>query len=1490
MRQLVLLSPLLVLWLSQIKVLAACNDCSSVNVTAGNTEIHIQKPHNFTIINVTFANGTVVNGPLNDSISGLEPGVQYIVYLQNITEICCKIITTVPTRVFGVLFTNINATTINVTWNNADQNAHNYSYIIIIIDGNGHNRTENTTNITTVISNLEPGTLYTFTIYPEVGGTSGDAYTDSTFTMPNAVSGFHIENINSTAVNLRWNNTDTNSANYTYEIVFGKYGTEMSVLTNDTRTTIGNLEPGTMYTFTIFPKANETKGDSTTASIYTKPNAVSGFHIENINSTTVNLRWNNTDTNSANYTYEIVFGKYGTGMSVLTNDTKTTIGNLEPGTMYTFTIFPKANETKGDSTTASIYTKPNAVSGFHIENINSTAVNLRWNNTDTNSANYTYEIVFGKYGTGMSVLTNDTRTTIGDLEPGTMYTFTIFPKADATKGDSTTASIYTKPNAVSGFHIENINSTAVNLRWNNTDTNSANYTYEIVFGKYGTGMSVLTNDTRTTIGDLEPGTMYTFTIFPKADATKGDSTTASIYTKPNAVSGFHIGNINSTAVNLRWNNTDTNSANYTYEIVFEKDGTGMSVLTNDTRTTIGDLEPGTMYTFTIFPKADATKGDSTTASIYTMPTCVFGVLFTNINATTINVTWNNADQNAHNYSYIIIIIDGNGHNRTENTTNITAVISNLEPGTLYTFTIYPEIGGTSGDAYTDSTFTIPSSVSNITAMDISSVEVNLSWVNMDIASHTYSYRMHIRRENGPYENKTTQSTNATISKLTPGVNYTFNIYSVAADNTTEGKPKSISLFTKPSAVSNIIVKNISTDGITLSWSIEDEAASGYTYRIYIENENLPGENFTYHSPTKTVFIQKLKPGTSYHFSIFAQVDSGRTEGDSTSVSNCTDAATVKALNCAPVLKQPELNLSWIPPNGNYNNFSIEISGGTLNKTAYYSSKDQVAIIKDLSYFVSYNVKIVTHSCGEMSFPQEKKCLTSITDPPVPLESPAVKATGHNSLKVQFSPFDSTHGPLKAYAVIITSKEMKCNNESLTGTYEDFTNKKSDSYIACVKDVQHSSNVTHYDIEIGDGSTSHGYRNGKLVPLGSYRACVAGFTHITFKADAISSRESYVSFSDFSGSVVLPQNPDVITGAVSGCILAAVLVAAIAFFIFWKKRRKDGKNNDVPFSPIAAKKSKLIKVENFESYFKKQKADSNCGFAEEYEDLRPVGVNQPKFAAELPENKGKNRYNNVLPYDISRVKLSGQYHPTSDYINANYVPGYNSRKEFIAAQGCLPNTVQDFWRMIWEKNIHTIVMLTKCIEQGRTKCEEYWPNKQSKNYGDITVAMTSEIILPEWTVRDFSMEKSDASVSQPVRQFHFTAWPDHGVPETTDLLISFRHLVQNYMKQNPPTPTLVHCSAGVGRTGTFIAIDRLIHQMEMENTVDVYGVVYDLRMHRPLMVQTEDQYVFLNQCVMDIIKSRKERKADLIYQNANAMAIYENFRPSPHLGKANGYHM
>ncbi|NXC44541.1 PTPRJ phosphatase, partial [Penelope pileata] len=873
-----------------------------------------------------------------------------------------------------------------------------------------------------------------------------------------------------------------------------------------------------------------------------------------------------------------------------------------------------------------------------------------------------------------------------------------------------------------------------------------------------------------------------------------------------------------------------------------------------------------------------------------------------VDVTSVNLTWAVNDTASDSYTYRIEVV--NGTSVSNETSNIAkAEMTGLIPGTLYNFTVFAVAadGQTEGEGASISLYTQPSPVRDLKAEYVGVTSVNLTWVENDTASDSFTYRIEVINATS-ISNMTSNVTECEITGLIPGTLYNFTVFAVAADGQTEGEGASISLYTQPGPVLNFSVAfSVVTSGVTtvtLSWTVKDTASDSYTYRIEVANGTFVSNTV---SNVTECEITGLIPGTLYNFTVFAVAADGQTEGEGASISLYTLPSSVNSFQCEAVANTSYLMLKWDCPYGGYSGFKIKIFNDTWSREqesvfCVREGSEEMFKTAPLDYFKTYNVTVTTVSEGTSSLPAQKTCQTSITDPPAPSQAPLVTAVTHNSLSVEFSDFESVNGPLKAYAVMILTEAEGCwpSKSDLNYTYNDFKQKMTANYVTYVIDIEdgkppsfHSQNGLNI-VDVGKGDTTYGYENGPLTPLHSYRASVAGFTNINFTvANVIMGEQSYVSFSPCSEVVSLPQDPGVIAGAVIGCLLAILAVVAIGGYIFWRRRRKDKRNTEVSFSPI---KSKMIKVENFESYFKKQQADSNCGFAEEYEELKSAGVHQPKFAAEIPENRGKNRYNNVLPYDISRVKLSNPSSATDDYINANYMPGYSSKKAFIAAQGPLPNTIEDFWRMIWEKNIYSIVMLTKCVEQARTKCEQYWPDKQPKSYGDVIVTMVSEVVLPEWTIRDFNVENASTLESRTVRQFHFTSWPDHGVPETTDLLINFRHLVHEYSSQNPiDSPALVHCSAGVGRTGTFIAIDRLIQQIEMENTVDVYGVVYDLRMHRPLMVQTEDQYVFLNQCVMDIIKSQKDKKTDLIYQNTTAMAIYENFTPGAAFGKANGYH-
>ncbi|XP_031967348.1 receptor-type tyrosine-protein phosphatase eta isoform X3 [Corvus moneduloides] len=1139
--------------------------------------------------------------------------------------------------------------------------------------------------------------------------------------------------------------------------------------------------------------------------------------------------------------------------------------------------------------------EPSPIGSLTAEYIGVTSVILTWSvdNTTSKPEKSRVEIV----NVAPVEIFNDTKAEITELIPGTMYSFTVYAVVNGNDTEGVSLSLYTKPSSVVDLEAEYVGVTSVILKWMVNDNASDSYTYRIQFVN-DTKRNLTFNDTKAEITELIPGTMYNFTVFAVAadDKTEGEGVSIDLYTKPSSVVDLEAEYVGVTSVILKWVMNDNASDSYTYRIEVVND-TKRNLTFNDTKAEITELIPGTMYNFTVFAVAadDKTEGEGVSIDLYTKPSSVVDLEAEYVGVTSVILKWVMNDNASDSYTYRIEVVNDTKRNLTFNDTK--AEITELIPGTMYNFTVFAVAAdnATEGERSSRYLYTKPSPVVDLEAEYVGVTSVILKWMVNDNASDSYMYRIQ-------FVNDTTVSlltfndTKAEITELIPGTMYNFTVFAVAADDKTEGEGVSIDLYTKPSSVVDLEAEYVGVTSVILKWMMNDNASDSYTYRIEVVNDTK--RNLTFND-TKAE-ITKLIPGTMYNFTVFAVAADNATEGEGSSIDLYTITVSVNSFLCEPVAKQPFLMLKWKCPFGNNSGFKIKISNTHTSREELappctVEGFEQTFQTASLNFFSTYNVSIITLSNGSESSPVDKLCHTSISDPPPPSEVPSVKAVSHSSLSVEFSDFDSRNGPLEAYAVMITTEDQGPDSlkSKLNNTYRDFKKKKTTAYVTYViKTEQAESSSSHSQngkniINVGKGNTMYGYENGPLIPLRSYRACVAGFTNITFMANMIEGEDSYVSFSPCSEPVLLPQDPGVIAGVVIGCLLAIFAVVAVGGFIFWRRRRKDKRNNEVSFSPI---KSKMIKVENFESYFKKQQADSNCGFAEEYEELKSAGVHQPKFAAELPENRGKNRYNNVLPYDISRVKLSNQSSGTGDYINANYMPGYNSKKAFIAAQGPLPNTIDDFWRMIWEKSIYSIVMLTKCMEQARTKCEQYWPDKQPKSYGDIIVTMISEVVLPEWTIRDFTVEKSNTPESHMVRQFHFTSWPDHGVPETTDLLINFRHLVHEYNSQNPmDSPTLVHCSAGVGRTGTFIAIDRLIQQMEMESTVDVYGVVYDLRMHRPLMVQTEDQYIFLNQCVMDIIRSQRERKTDLIYQNVTAMAIYENFAPGPAFGKANGYH-
>uniref|UniRef100_A0A9J8D3I0 Receptor-type tyrosine-protein phosphatase S n=1 Tax=Cyprinus carpio carpio TaxID=630221 RepID=A0A9J8D3I0_CYPCA len=277
----------------------------------------------------------------------------------------------------------------------------------------------------------------------------------------------------------------------------------------------------------------------------------------------------------------------------------------------------------------------------------------------------------------------------------------------------------------------------------------------------------------------------------------------------------------------------------------------------------------------------------------------------------------------------------------------------------------------------------------------------------------------------------------------------------------------------------------------------------------------------------------------------------------------------------------------------------------------------------------------------------------------------------------------------------------------------------------------------------------------------------------------------------------------------------------------------------------------IPVMELADHIERLKANDNLKFSQEYESVDP-GQQFTWEHSNLEVNKPKNRYANVIAYDHSRVLLSAiDGIPGSDYINANYIDGYRKQNAYIATQGALPETFGDFWRMIWEQRSANIVMMTKLEERSRVKCDQYWPNRGTETYGLIQVTLLDTVELATYCVRTLALYKNGSSEKREVRQFQFTAWPDHGVPEHPTPFLAFLRRVKSC---NPldAGPMVVHCSAGVGRTGCFIVIDAMLERIKHEKTVDIYGHVTLMRAQRNYMVQTEDQYVFIHDALQEAV--------------------------------------
>ncbi|KAK3549019.1 hypothetical protein QTP70_025091, partial [Hemibagrus guttatus] len=610
-----------------------------------------------------------------------------------------------------------------------------------------------------------------------------------------------------------------------------------------------------------------------------------------------------------------------------------------------------------------------------------------------------------------------------------------------------------------------------------------------------------------------------------------------------------------------------------------------------------------------------------------------------------------------------------------------------------------------------------------------------------------------------------------------------------------------------------------------------------------------------------------------------------------------------------------VHITFLPPdepNGNISAYHVYIyRDGHLDfeisslPVVSNHNKSMTAVIHGLKGGFNYSIQTVISK-------HEFFLTGKTTAPPMPSEKPvvalnsvgAIMATSQTiTIEMPLCFFSDINGPIHKIQVIVSEPSvMYYNNVSNwksvflhpTAPYvtdEGFPNPECSEDLSSAEDMLRKNiRGRTYVIGAEEGCFSEEAQilcNGPLKPKTYYV--------FKFRATNIIGQYTDSKYSDrvrtaaglfpfiLTDDRLLTRDEQIILGVLLSFFLALFLILIIYASVRIHQRQKEGGTYSPREAEIIETKLKLDqliamadmelkeeKIQRLLSYRKSLKpiskkafiqhveelcANDNAKFHEEFAELPKLLHDLATSDADLPWNRSKNRFTNIKPYNNNRVKLLSEPGiPGSDYINASFVSGYLCPNEFIATQGPLPGTVADFWRMIWETRTKTIVMLTQCFEKGRIRCHQYWPedNKPVTVFGDIIITKLTEDVHPDWTVRALRVEKhGDYMV---VHHFNYTSWPEHGVPESSSTLIQFVKAVRSN-RGHDNTTIVVHCSAGVGRTGVFIALDHLIQHIRDHDFVDVYGLVAELRSERMCMVQNLAQYMFLYQSTLDLLTSK-----------------------------------
>ncbi|XP_046732792.1 receptor-type tyrosine-protein phosphatase S-like isoform X6 [Silurus meridionalis] len=661
-------------------------------------------------------------------------------------------------------------------------------------------------------------------------------------------------------------------------------------------------------------------------------------------------------------------------------------------------------------------------------------------------------------------------------------------------------------------------------------------------------------------------------------------------------------------------------------------------------------------------------------------------------------------------------------------------------------------------------------------------------------------------------------------------------------------------------------------------------------------------------PRSFYVVEGLRANTEYIFSL-AAISSKGIGAFTNEIFHRTAQANVPRNFSVNLATKTSVLLTWeFPESSSPYRFTVEYNRQKMEVDAHLRK----AVIPNLMPDTSYDFKITSPE-GNLGGLRHR--IHAKTSPPMVINRPEIDHSRdtETTITIILPSLDNRNNVRNIYVVVVPLKRGRGGNRHLKSPDE----MDLEELLKDISQKQHDPRQRQVDLRrayitarFTPSSLPAFFTLGDQLDYGGFdnRALESGQEYVFFILAELNSTTGMFVASPYTDPVIAPDSdPQPLDAGdgliwVVGPVLAVVFIICIVIAILLYKNKPDSKRKDSepgtkcllnnaemmahhPTDPVEMRRINFhtpammshppVPISELAEHTELLKANDNLRLSQEYESIDP-GQQFTWEHSNLEVNKPKNRYANVIAYDHTRVVLA----PVngiigSDYINANYIDGYRKQNAYIATQGPLPETFGDFWRMVWEQRAASIVMMTKLEEKSRIKCDQYWPSRGTETYGLVQVTLLDTMELATFCVRTLSLHKSGCNERREVRQFQFTAWPDHGVPEYPTPFLAFLRRVKAC---NPPDagPIVVHCSAGVGRTGCFIVIDAMLERIRHERTVDIYGHVTLMRSQRNYMVQTEDQYSFIHEALLEAVTcGNTEVAARSLYSYMQKLAQVES---------------